>query len=89
MWLTNGIYFLTVAIADPYADTNVQYDMIYDAFQFEVRMKEDIFTTSIVNLAHQPIERRILWGEAYFIPLAPSILASMHCKKQGEFGSLC
>lgn len=78
MWLTNGIYFLTVAIADPYVDINVQYDMIYDALQFEVRMQEEIFTTSIVNLAHQPIERRVLWGEAYFEPLTPSILASIH-----------
>lgn len=78
MWLTNGIYFLTVAIADPYLETDVQYDTIYDAFQFEVRMKEGLFTTSIVNLAPKPIERQILYGEGCFKPLEPSILATIY-----------
>jgi lipopolysaccharide transport system ATP-binding protein len=50
MWLTNGVYFLTVSIADPVADTDVQYDMRYDALQFEVAMKDGIFTTSVVDL---------------------------------------
>jgi hypothetical protein len=50
MWLTNGTYFLTFSLADPYAETDVQYDMRYDALQFEVSMKEGIFTTSVVDL---------------------------------------
>jgi len=50
MSLTNGIYFLTFAIADPKAETNVQYDMRYDALQFEVQMRDGIFTTSLVDL---------------------------------------
>jgi ABC-type polysaccharide/polyol phosphate transport system ATPase subunit len=78
MWLTNGIYFLSVAVADPYAVDNVQYDLIYDAFQFEVRIKEGIFTTSVVNLNPQPIERNVLFGDANFKPLEPHILATIH-----------
>ncbi len=66
MWLTNGIYFLTVAIADPYAETDVQYDLCYDALQFEVQMKDEIFTTSIVDLNENPIERIVLFGEASY-----------------------
>lgn len=77
MWLTNGVFFLSVSVADPYAIENVQYDLIYDAYQFEVRMKEGIFTTSIVNLDAQPIVRNILWGEASLVPLKPYILASI------------
>jgi ABC-type polysaccharide/polyol phosphate transport system ATPase subunit len=50
MWLTNGIYFLTVGTADPNAESDVQYDLRSDGFQFEVGMKEGIFTTSIVDL---------------------------------------
>jgi ABC-type polysaccharide/polyol phosphate transport system ATPase subunit len=50
MWLTNGAFFLTASVADPFATEDVQYDLLYDGFQFDVRMKEGIFTTSIVNL---------------------------------------
>jgi ABC-type polysaccharide/polyol phosphate transport system ATPase subunit len=50
MWLTNGIYFLTFGIADPYAENDVQYDLRQDVLQFEVGRKEGIFTTSIVDL---------------------------------------
>ena len=50
MWLTNGIYFLTTGIADPYAESDVQYDLRHDSFQFEVAIKQGIFTTSIVDL---------------------------------------
>ena len=77
MWLTNGIYFLSVAVADPYAETDVQYDLIYDGFQFEIRLKEGLFTPSIVNLDPQPIERNILMGTAELRPLEKSILASI------------
>ncbi len=50
MWLTNGTYLLTVGLAHPYADTDVQYDLRYDALQFDVAMKNGISTTSVVNL---------------------------------------
>jgi hypothetical protein len=50
MWLTNGTYFLTVGVADPNAETDVQYDLHYDALQFEVSIKEGMFTTSVVDL---------------------------------------
>ena len=50
MWLTNGIYFLTVAIADPDAKTDEQYDLQYDALQFEIQAKEGVYTTSVVDL---------------------------------------
>jgi lipopolysaccharide transport system ATP-binding protein len=50
MWLTNGTYFLTVGLADPYAETDVQFDLRYDALQFDVGMKDGIFTTSVVDL---------------------------------------
>jgi ABC-type polysaccharide/polyol phosphate transport system ATPase subunit len=60
MWLTNEIYFLTSAAADPYAEDNVQYDLQYDGLQFEVGRNNEIFTTSIVDLNAQPIEERLL-----------------------------
>ncbi len=75
MWLTNGIFFLSVAVADPYATSDVQYDLIYDAFQFEIRMKEGLFTISQVNLDAQPIQRNILMGTAELRPLEKEILA--------------
>ena len=50
MWLTNGIYFLTVNTAHPYADNNVQYDSLFDGYQFEVERAKNIFNTSVVNL---------------------------------------
>jgi ABC-type polysaccharide/polyol phosphate transport system ATPase subunit len=50
MWLTNGEYFLTVAIANPEAEDNVQYDLRFDALQFEIGMRSGIFTASVVNL---------------------------------------
>ena len=50
MWLTNGEYFLTVALADPEAKSNVQYDLRFDAFQFEIGLRSGIHATSIVNL---------------------------------------
>jgi ABC-type polysaccharide/polyol phosphate transport system ATPase subunit len=50
MWLSNGTYFITFAVGDPYAETNFLYDIYYDAFQFEVEMKKGIFTTSVVDL---------------------------------------
>jgi len=50
MWLTNGTFFLTVSVADPFAEEDVQYDLLYDGFQFDVQMKEGIFTTSVINL---------------------------------------
>jgi ABC-type polysaccharide/polyol phosphate transport system ATPase subunit len=50
MWLTNGIYFLTLGISDPQSDKNTQFDLHYDAYQFEVKRKDNIYTTSIVDL---------------------------------------
>jgi len=50
MTLTNGTFFLTVALADPDAASDVQYDMRYDVLQFEVKMKTGIFTTSVVDM---------------------------------------
>jgi len=50
MWITNGTYFLTIAIADPEAEKDVQYDQWFDALQFEVGFRSGIHTTSIVNL---------------------------------------
>jgi len=60
MWLTNGIYFLSFSAADPYAEQDEQYDLRFDALQFEVQMNEKIFTTSIVNLDAQPIRECLL-----------------------------
>ena len=78
MWLTNGIYFLSVAIADPYAETDVQYDLLYDAYQFDVGMLAGLFTPSIVNLDPQPIGRNIVRGEVKFRPLENYILGTIH-----------
>lgn len=51
MWLTNGNYFLTVAVADADAtDSNVQLDQIVDALRFEVELRENIHHASIVDL---------------------------------------
>jgi ABC-type polysaccharide/polyol phosphate transport system ATPase subunit len=50
MWITNGDYFLTVALGDPDASENVQYDVRFDALKFEVGLRSGIHTTSIVNL---------------------------------------
>jgi hypothetical protein len=50
MWITNGTYFLTIAIADPEAETDVQYDIRFDALQFEIGFHSGIHITSIVNL---------------------------------------
>lgn len=50
MWLTNGTYFLSVAIADADAEQNVQLDQRIDAYQFDVEYRKGIHTTSIVNL---------------------------------------
>ncbi|MBI5353117.1 MAG: ABC transporter ATP-binding protein [Chloroflexi bacterium] len=50
MWITNGTYFLSVAIGDPEADTSVQFDQRFDALQFEVDFTKGIHTTSMVNL---------------------------------------
>ena len=77
MWLTNGVFFLSVALANPYATEEVQYDLLYDAYQFEIEMKPDLFTPSLVNLDAQPIVRNFLAGKADFKPLAPHILASI------------
>jgi ABC-type polysaccharide/polyol phosphate transport system ATPase subunit len=60
MRLTNGIYFLTFGVSDPYSETDVQYDLRYDALQFEVSQKSGIFATSVVDMAAQPIEERII-----------------------------
>lgn len=60
MWLTNGTYFLTFGAADPFADQDVQYDLRYDALQFEVSRKSDLFTASIVNLNAQPIQQNVM-----------------------------
>lgn len=50
MWITNGVYFLTIAIADPEAESNLQFDQRFDAIQFEVEYRKEIHTASIVNL---------------------------------------
>lgn len=50
MWLTNGFYFLTVAVADAEATDNIQLDLIVDALQFEVEPRQNIHQASIVNL---------------------------------------
>lgn len=60
MWLTNGVYFGTMGVANPDAETDVQYDLRYDALQFEVSSKDGIFSTSIVDLDAHPIEERML-----------------------------
>ena len=50
MWITNGVYFLSIAIADPEAESNLQFDQRFDAIQFEVEYRKEIDTASIVNL---------------------------------------
>ncbi len=50
MWLTNGVYFLTIAIADSEAESNVQFDQRFDVMQFEVEYRQEIHAASIVNL---------------------------------------
>ncbi len=60
MWLTNGIYFLTFGVSDPYSETDVQYDLRYDALQFEVSRKSGIFATSLVDMAAEPIEELMI-----------------------------
>lgn len=50
MWITNGIYFLTIAIADAEAEIDVQLDQRFDVLQFEIKLRSGIHTTSIVNL---------------------------------------
>lgn len=50
MWLTNGTYFLTVAVSDPDATDDVHFDLFYDAMQFDVEPLPKIHATSIVNL---------------------------------------
>lgn len=77
MWLTNGIYFLSVSSANPYATENTQYDLIYDGFQFEVRGREGVFDISIVNLDPQTIQRNVLQGDVAFKPLEPYVLAKV------------
>lgn len=58
MWLTNGIYFLTVAMADPDAETDVQYDQHFDGLQFEIETTDGIFGPSVVNLnAHMEFKQ--------------------------------
>lgn len=60
MWLTNGIYFLTFAAADPFAEQDVQYDLQYDGLQFEIGNSKGLFTTSVVNLDMHCIQERAL-----------------------------
>lgn len=48
MWLTNGVYFLTVTVAEGAAE--VQYDQRIDALQFEIDFRNGISAASIVNL---------------------------------------
>lgn len=50
MWLANGIYFLTLNTADPYATDNVQFDSVFDGYQFEVSYTGNLLHSSIVNL---------------------------------------
>jgi ABC-type polysaccharide/polyol phosphate transport system ATPase subunit len=48
MWITNGVYFLSVTMAEGAAE--VQYDQRIDALQFEIEFRNGIATSSIVNL---------------------------------------
>jgi len=57
MWLTNGVYFLSVTMAEGAAE--VQYDRRIDALQFEIEFRNGISTTSIVNLDETYIMERI------------------------------
>lgn len=50
MWLTNGIYFLTINSADPFSEKNHQFDSLYDGYQFEVARNEKLLHSSIVDL---------------------------------------
>lgn len=50
MWITNGVYFLSIAIADAEAESNLQFDQRFDAIQFEVEYRKEIHTASLVNL---------------------------------------
>jgi ABC-type polysaccharide/polyol phosphate transport system ATPase subunit len=50
MWLTNGIYFLSLSMANPFVDSDVQFDRRVDALQFEIMPRDGIFTISVVNL---------------------------------------
>ena len=50
MWLTNGCYFLTVAVDDADATDDIILDKIVDALQFEVELRQNIHHASIVNL---------------------------------------
>jgi hypothetical protein len=63
MWLTNGEYFLTIAIGNPEAEANVQFDVRFDALQFEIGLRSGIHTTSIVNLDEDFIVNLIHTGE--------------------------
>jgi len=47
MWLANGDYFLTVAVADGNSE---KYDLHYDAVHFKVVGTEALYSTSLVNL---------------------------------------
>jgi hypothetical protein len=50
MSLTNGVYFLTFSIGNQNPVADETYDIRYDGLQFSVSQKQDIFTTSVVDL---------------------------------------
>lgn len=55
MWLTNGIYFLTINTAHPYKSDDFQYDSLFDGYEFEVGRLVTLMHSSKVNL--QPVIR--------------------------------
>lgn len=50
MWLANGEYFVTFALAD---QDGLKYDIQYDALNFRVNGTEPLYHTSLVNLDHK------------------------------------
>jgi ABC-type polysaccharide/polyol phosphate transport system ATPase subunit len=60
MWLANSTCFLSFAVADPYADVDVQYDQRFDALQFDIGRCDKIFEPSIVTLDPQTISEYIV-----------------------------
>ena len=60
MWLANATCFLSFAVADPYAEVDVQYDQRFDALQFEIGRNDKMFDTSIVTLDAKMISECIV-----------------------------
>jgi ABC-type polysaccharide/polyol phosphate transport system ATPase subunit len=60
MGLANATFFLSFAVADPYAEVDVQYDQRFDALPFEITRHDKLFETSIVTLDAQMISESVM-----------------------------